>query len=348
MSDLKLISSHDHPDVARLSAAHLNSVVYHSPDGIVVMDPEGTIEYVNKASEIMFGRSTQRLLGRSFGYPVMTGDTTEIEVLHLGRPICVAEMRVVKVEWQGRTSFLATLRDVSERIQLTNKLMRTNKDLEKFASVVSHEIRAPLRNLNLLSGWLLEDHSRDLNSDATEDVQLIRKTTARMQRMVEDLVSYSRCGLRPKLAKEVDLEEVLVDALDSLHDEISSTDAHIVHDFLPTIDCNVQQMVTVFQHIISNAIAFCSNNPRIMVTVSRDNELWKISFIDNGIGVEEKFWDKIFVPFNHLHSRDDYEGTGIGLATCRKIVELHGGRIWLESEPAVGSVVHVCLPEKQT
>jgi len=255
-------------------------------------------------------------------------------------------MRIVKVNWNGSSSFLATLRDVSEHIQLTNDLVRSNKEMTKFASVVSHEIRAPLRNLHLLSGWLLEDHSDNLSVDALEDVQLMRKTSARMQRMIDDLLSYCRCGLYYEVSPDVDLEEVLVEALDSLQAEIDSKEALIVRDSLPTIDCSVQQMVTIFKHILSNAIAYCSAKPQIMVTASRQGDMWKISFLDNGIGVEKKFWDKIFVPFNHLHSKDIYEGSGIGLATCKKIVELHNGKIWLESDPGIGSAVHVCLPEK--
>ncbi|MFK7994218.1 MAG: ATP-binding protein [Granulosicoccus sp.] len=329
-----------------LGELRFDSVVKNSPDGIVVMDYEGVIQYVNRASELMFGRSKEELIGKELGYPVMSGETVEIEVLHHGRPPCVAEMRVVSIDWRGQSSLLATLRDISKRIKLTNELLRSNKELEKFASVVSHEIRAPLRNLHLLSGWLLEDHSSDLNADAMEDVELMRKTTASMQRMVEDLLHYCRAGLRHKLSSDVKLEEVLLDALDSLQEEIFSSDAQVIKDPLPTIDCNVQAMVTLFRHIISNAITYCSQKPRIMVKSSRVDGMWKISFTDNGVGVEKKYWEKIFIPFNHLQTSDTYAGSGIGLATCKKIAELHHGKIWLESDPGGGSVVHVCLPEK--
>lgn len=347
MDEVKSRTSINRSAEISTSEARFNSVVHNSPDGIVVMDSDGIIQYVNRASEIMFGHSHEILLGKSFGYPVMSGNITEIEVLQQEKAPLVAEMRVVNVDWNGQACLLATLRDISERIKLTNELVRSNRDLEKFASVVSHEIRAPLRNLHLLSGWLLEDHSADLNSDAMEDVELMRKTTARMQRMVEDLLHYSRVGLGHKVSTDVDLKDVLVDALDNLQEEIFRSDAQFVEDPLPTIDCNVSQLVTMFQHIISNAIKYCSDKPRITITASRKDDMWKISFTDNGIGVDKKYWGKIFEPFNHLHSKDFYDGTGIGLATCKKIVDLHRGKIWLESDPGVGSVVHVCLPEKR-
>jgi len=329
-----------------VSEAGFNSVVQNSPDSIVVMDSVGTIKFVNHASAIMLGYTRDKLLGKSFGCPVMFGDTTEIDVLHPARPPVVAEMRVVDVEWEGQPCLLATLRDISEHEKMTRELMQLNSDLKDFASVVSHEIRAPLRNLHMLSGWLLEDHSADLNTDALEDVQLMRKTTGRMQRMVEDLLHYSRVGLQKKISTNVDLEEVLVDALDNLQEEIFKSEAQFFHDPLPKIDCSVQQMITMFQHIISNAIAHCSLKPRITISVSHEDDMWKISFVDNGIGVEKKHWEKMFVPFNHLRAKDSTDGSGIGLATCKKIVELHQGKIWLESDIGVGSVVHLCLPKK--
>ncbi len=334
---------------AELIASELrfNNVVQNSPDGIVVTDTDGFIQYVNPASEFMFGRNKEALIGQSFGYPVMSGDTTEIEVLHPGKPHVVAEMRVVQIEWEGETGMLATLRDMSERIQLTNDLKRSNKDLESFASVVSHDIRAPLRNLHLLAGWLQQDHAGELNSDAMEDIELMRKTTTRMQRMVDDLLQYSRTtSSEGKVSTEVQLEDVLADALDILREDIFRMDAQIINDPLPTIDCNIQQMVALFRHIISNAIAYCPIKPRITITADCEDDICHLKFHDNGIGVEEKYWEKIFVPFNHLHSKDTHDGSGIGLATCKKIVDRHNGKIWLESESGVGSVVHVQLPHR--
>jgi len=327
------------------SESRFNNVVENSPDGIIVTDRQGVIKYVNPAAEKMFGRDRDALTGQSFGYPVMSGDTTEIDILNPRKPHVVAEMRAVSIEWEGEMGMLSTLRDMSERIQLTRELTRSNKDLESFASVVSHDIRAPLRNLHLLAGWLQQDHSADLNADAMEDIDLMRKTTTRMQRMVEDLLQYSRVtSAQAKISSDVHLDEVLVDAMDSLREEIFRADARIIADPLPILDCSVPQMVTLFRHILANAIAYCSTKPKVTVVVTLVDGMWQLDFTDNGIGVEDKYREKIFVPFNHLHSKDTHEGSGIGLATCKKIVERHNGRIWLESEPGVGSVLSVCLP----
>ena len=325
-----------------------DAVVHDSPDGIVVMDNTGTIQYVNPASEVLFDRTHTVLQGKPFGYPVMSGKTTDIEVLRPGKPPKVVQMRVANIRWEGRSGLLATLRDISESIRLTNELKRSNRDLEEFASVISHDIRAPLRNVSLLASWLATDHSSDLNEEALDDIALMRKTTDRMSSMVEDLLSYCRVASSKKVTKGVSLDEVLSDAIDALQEEIFKKDTQIVKDPLPSIDCNIAQMVTLFKNILANAIAYCPIKPKIVISAEGEDDMVLIRVSDNGIGIEEKFWDDVFLPFKHLYSKETHEGSGIGLATCKKIVELHNGLIWLTSEPGVGSVVHVRLPIKKS
>jgi len=329
-----------------VSAELFNAVVRNSPDAIVVTDKLGTIRYVNPASESLFGRSNSFLQGKPFGFPIVCGETTEIEILQSGKAPAIAQMRVTTIEWQGQSGMLATLRDVSESIRLTNELKRSNKDLQEFASVISHDIRAPLRNLEMLTRWLSEDHAGDLNEEALDDVSLMRKTIARMTSMVEDLLSYCRVTESDKIARNVNLQDVLVDAIDELQEEIFNKDAQIVKDSLPSLDCNIVQMVTLFRHILSNAIAYSLDKPRIVVRAELQGNTHLIRISDNGIGIEEKYWDDIFLPFNHLHSKDTHKGSGIGLATCKKIVDMHHGKIWITSELGVGSVVHITLPAK--
>jgi len=325
----------------------LDSVVRNLPDGVVVTDPEGTILFVNPAAQDMFGYSAQKLLGRSFGYPVVSGETSEIEILHPRKLPIVVEMRVANVNWESKSGLLATLRDVSTRIKLTNDLKQRNKELDNFTSILSHEIMAPLRSMHQLSGWLLEDHAADLDDDATEDVEMVRKLSSRMQRMIEDLLCYSRVNSSGPITRQVKLDEVLQDALDSLEGDIFRTDAQVVTEPLPVIDGRVRQLVTLFRHIVSNAILYCESQPSIYIDATVTARTVTLRVRDNGIGVEEEYWDRVFIPFNHLQSRDSYEGTGVGLATCRKIVELHSGSIKLESEPGKGSLVSVTLPVEQ-
>jgi len=198
----------------------------------------------------------------------------------------------------------------------------------------------------MLTRWLSEDHAGDLNEEALDDVSLMRKTIARMTSMVEDLLSYCRVTEGDKIARNVNLQDVLVDAIDELQEEIFNKDAQIVKDSLPSLDCNIVQMVTLFRHILSNAIAYSLDKPRIVVRAELQGNTHLIRISDNGIGIEEKYWDDIFLPFNHLHSKDTHKGSGIGLATCKKIVDMHHGKIWITSELGVGSVVHITLPAK--
>ncbi len=334
--------------VAELQAsnARFQNVVNSSPDGVVVTSTDAVIRFVNPAAMLMFGLSQKKLLGKPFHYSDLTGSSVEIEILQPDRAPIIAEMRVVQIEWDGQPAMLATLRDISERIQLTKDLLRSNQDLEEFASVLSHDIRAPLRNLNLLSGWLQKDHSADLNSDALEDVEMIRTTTARMQRMVDDLLHYSRVSARQKKAPNVDLNEILEDVKAALSEDIFRTAATIQNAVLPVIDCNIAQMTTLFQNLIQNSLQYCSERPEIMINAEQHDHSWLLSFADNGVGVPENSWSKVFKPFNHLQSDGDKQGAGIGLATCKKIVGTHNGKIWLESIQDHGSTVYVSLPGK--
>lgn len=326
------------------SEARFHNVVANSPDGNVVIDSDGIIRYVNAAAESIFGYDRTRLIGEVFGFPTVAGDVVEIEIIKPGGKPVLAEMRVVPIEWEESSATLATLRDVSEHSNLLSELHRSTRELEQFASVVSHDVRSPLRNLYLLTGWLLDDHAASLNMEAMEDIQLIRTTTTRMQRLLEDLLHYIRVDRVKRVARGISLDQVLDDALEQLSDDIFRSGARIEREPLPCIDCNVQQMVTFFRHILSNAIVHCERKPLIRICCSVDESSCQISVADNGIGIESRNLENVFIPFNHLHSKDQHDGSGIGLATSKKIIERHHGRIWIESDQQVGTVVQVKLP----
>jgi light-regulated signal transduction histidine kinase (bacteriophytochrome) len=326
------------------SDGNFYEVVSNSPDGIVITDKRGVIHYVNAASMILFGREFNGLVGKDFGFPIVSGDTTEIDILKQGSPAIVAEMRVVEISWRGEPALLATLRDMSERIKLNKELTRSNKDLEEFAQVISHDIKAPLRTLNLLSTWLHDDHKDSLTQEALDDLQLMRKTTNRMQKMVDDLLQYSKSNSSNKQFITVDLNLVCRDALDNLSEDVFRTNASISVDSLPSVEGDESQLVQLFQNIISNSLKYSTTQPEVKVKCTKENYYWHIIVTDNGIGIESKYLKSIFIPFNHLNSIDEYEGSGIGLATCQKIVERHQGRIWMESEYRAGSEMHVLIP----
>lgn len=328
------------------SASRFNNVVNSSPDGIVVTNSSAVILFVNPAAEVMFGLGSVKLLGKPFHYSDLSKDTVEIEVLQANRAPLIAEMRLVDIEWEGEPAMLATLRDVTERIQMNQDLTQSNKELEEFAAVLSHDIRAPLRNIDLLAGWLQKDHAANLDAEAQEDINLIKTTANRMQHMIDDLLHYSRVSARQRMLEDVSLNEVMCDALDQLSQVIFDSGANIECCDLPMIDCNPRQMKILFVHLIENSILYCESKPHIYINAQRKNHSWVIRFQDNGIGVKVELQEKIFQPFDHFRSDSDKHGIGIGLATCKKIAKIHNGEIWLESHAEQGSTVFVKLPEK--
>ena len=328
------------------SEARFQSLVQSSPDAIIVANSVGIILYVNPEAQLMFGRAENRLLGKYFGFPIATDKPTEIEVLSPDKKPVVAEMRVVEIVWDCETAFMCSIRDISLRVQLMNDLKRSNDDLDNFAGVVSQDIRAPLQNIGLLAKWLKEDQSSDFNSDAIDDVQLIVDETDRMQRMLEVLLTYSQVSAYREMTDEVNLQQVLDDALENLSSDVFRSDAEIECCQLPTLQCNPGQMVSVFQHLLSNAINYCRETPKISISCKKNSDGWIIAISDNGIGIKSENLHTVFLPFNQLRLKDDRSGTGIGLATCKKIIERHSGEIWLKSKVNKGSTFFIQMPSR--
>jgi len=194
---------------------------------------------------------------------------------------------------------------------------------------------------------LLEKRYKNkLDKDADEFVEFIVDGATRMQSMINDLLQYSRVGTRGKPFAMTDFESIMDQALVNLKVAMEENNAVVSHDPLPTLKVDSSQMVQVFQNLISNAIKFRSKEtPRVHITAKKKEFEWIFQVSDNGIGIAPEFFDRLFIIFQRLHSRSEYPGTGIGLAVCKKIVERHGGRIWVESEPDKGSSFYFSIPE---
>ncbi len=169
-----------------------------------------------------------------------------------------------------------------------------------------------------------------------------------MQKLIQDLLAYSRVSTRGMERQTLSMDTVLGYTTDMLQLAMKETDALVTHDPLPSVKADERQMTQLFQNLISNAIKFRGQQPpRIHVSATRRDDEWLFSVQDNGIGIDSQYADRIFVIFQRLHNRDEYSGTGIGLAICKKIVERHGGRIWVESEPGKGSIFFFTLPDRK-
>jgi light-regulated signal transduction histidine kinase (bacteriophytochrome) len=229
-----------------------------------------------------------------------------------------------------------------------NELERSNNELQQFAYITSHDLQEPLRTISSFTQLLEHRYKGQLDSDADEFMDYIVDAAKRMQNLINDLLQYSKVTTQAKEFKPVNVEEVLDTALQNLKSSIDENNAEITHNNLPTITADASQLVQLFQNLIGNAIKFRKPDKPPIINVSshkdEENNEYIFSVQDNGIGMEPQYAERIFVIFQRLHTRDVYSGTGIGLATSKRIVERHGGHIWVESELGVGSTFYFTIP----
>ncbi|MBC7476201.1 MAG: PAS domain-containing protein [Candidatus Sericytochromatia bacterium] len=242
------------------------------------------------------------------------------------------------IKWFG------SLTNIDDQIKNQEYLEKSNHELQQFAFISSHDLQEPLRIVNSYIQLLSKKYVDQLDSEAHEFINFAIDGINRMQSLVNDLQEYSNIVQRKVKFKPVDLEKVLENALYSLESQITDKNAKISHNKLPIINADEKQITALFQNIISNSIKYCKSQPTININVQLKYGEWVFSFKDNGIGIEPEYFEKIFLFFQRLHNRSIYQGTGMGLAICKKIVENHKGEIWVSSGYGIGSVFHFTIP----
>ena len=244
---------------------------------------------------------------------------------------------------------IAVRKQAEERLRQANEnLARSNKDLEQFAYVASHDLQEPLRTVAGFTQLLGKRYKGRLDQDADEFIEFAVQGAKRMQTLIMDLLSYSRLSTRSKPFAPTDCDAVLAEMLVTLQSAILESGAVITHDPLPTVSADPSQLRQVFQNLIGNAVKFRSGQPcKIHVSAENKDAEWVFSVHDNGIGIAREYSERIFVIFQRLHGREEYPGTGIGLSICKRVVERHGGRIWVESRPEEGSTFYFTLPAEK-
>jgi PAS domain S-box-containing protein len=276
--------------------------------------------------------------------------------LHFRFPhrIASGEIRDVEVysgpfEFQGHKLLHSIIHDVTESNRHARELERSNEELQRFAYVASHDLQEPLRSVVTFLSLLERRHGHDLPPDAKEYIGYAVTGAKRMQALIRDLLEFSRVQTAGQKPMPVDANAVLDLALIGLKARLEETEATLDRGPLPWVLADHGQLLRLFQNLIGNALKYRDpdRRPEIRVTASRDGNLWSFAVADNGIGIDKPFHDRIFGIFQRLHAQTEYEGTGIGLAICRRIVERHGGAIWVESEPGQGATFRFTLKAAQ-
>jgi PAS domain S-box-containing protein len=232
----------------------------------------------------------------------------------------------------------------------TAELTRSNKELEQFAYIASHDLQEPLRQVRAYVQLLRDRHADKFDGKAGQYFQFVQDGASRMSDLVRGLLDYSRVGARDVQRQPVPSQQAMEVALDNLQASIAESRARITHDELPTVLAEPTQLAQLFQNLIGNAVKFrrYGQEPQIHVGCRRNGGEWVFQVKDNGIGIDPEYHEKVFLIFQRLHGRDKFPGTGIGLAICKKIVEQHGGKIWIESNPGEGATFCFTLPEEKT
>ncbi|HJT90143.1 MAG TPA: PAS domain S-box protein, partial [Bryobacteraceae bacterium] len=353
----------------RRSVAYNRSLIEASLDPLVTISPEGKITDVNRATENITGCGREQLIGSDFcdyftdpekariGYQQVfrEGSVQDYELeIRCGsgktKPV-LYNASVYRDETGEIGGIFAAARDITARKRAeqaleekARDLARSNADLEQFAYVASHDLQEPLRMVANFTQLLAERYRTQLGAEGAEFVAYAVDGATRMQTLIQDLLMYSRVGTRGKSFEPTDCNEILGQAVANLQVAIRETGALVSHSELPVIRADASQFLQLLQNLIGNAIKFRGEStPQVHVSAGRQGVFWQFSVRDNGIGIDPRFADRIFVIFQRLHSRGEYPGTGIGLALCKKIVERHGGRIWVESEPGKGSTFNFTL-----
>jgi len=347
------------------TGAYTRSLIEASLDPLVTISPEGKVTDANRATETATGYSREELIGTDFsnyftepekareGYrQAFEKGSVKNYALDLrhqdgGVTAVLYNTSVYRDETGKAVGVFAAARDITEQRRVEEELASSNKELEHFAYVASHDLQEPLRMVSSYTQLLEKRYKGKLDADADEFIRYVVDGASRMQGMINALLAYSRVGRQGKAFEPTDCNVILDNALTNLEVAITESKAEVTHDPLPTVVADAAQLTEVFQNLISNGIKFHGEDlPRIHVGAEQKEDRWLFSVRDNGIGIDPQYHDRLFAIFQRLHSKTEYPGTGIGLALCKRVVELHGGRIWVESEVGKGSTFYFTIPMK--
>ncbi|MDB5563086.1 MAG: sensor signal transduction histidine kinase [Hyphomicrobiales bacterium] len=350
-----------------------------APDAMVISDFDGRILLVNAETARLFGYRREELVGRAIetlmperfqtmhhGYAARSrtrsmGEGLELAGLRKDGTEFPIEMSSTPAKMPDGMLIVSVIRDVAERRHAemalrareealerrAAELTRSNADLEQFAYIAAHDLQEPLRMVASYTQLLARRYQGRLDADADEFIAYAVDGAQRMQLLIADLLTYCRVGTAGTAPRETSSVEALHRALLNLEGAMLQSGAVVSNGVMPNVTADPAQLTQLFQNIVGNAIKYRgSRPPRVHVSAARSPAgEWVFSIADNGMGIDAQYFDKIFAMFQRLHRRDEFSGTGIGLTLCKKIIERHGGRIWVESDGESGSTFHFALPD---
>jgi PAS domain S-box-containing protein len=355
--------------------AKLAAIVESSDDAIIGKTLDGVISTWNIGAQRIFGYTAAEVVGRHITIlipPERQHEEANIQE-RLARGNRIDHFETVRVAKDGRKIDVSLtvspiknaageivggskiVRDITARKRAeeslatqAEELARSNLDLERFAYVASHDLQEPMRTVQSFAQLLQRSCGDSLKGDAAEYLNYMVGGVQRMQKLINDLLAYSRVGSQGAAFAPADCKEICAKVLENLKASIESNRAKITVDPLPVVVGDATQLGQIFQNLLVNAIKFHGNRtPQIHVSVKEAAHEWVFSVADNGIGIAPEYFERIFIIFQRLHTIEEYGGTGIGLAICKKIAERHGGRIWLESKVGKGSTFHFSIPKRE-
>ena len=350
-----------------------------APDAMVVVNQGGEIVLLNLQAEKQFGYHRDELVGHKVKNIIPEGFAERLiaDALRSAED-ALAQQIGTGIELYGRRKdgsdfpieimlsplesaegilVTAAIRDITTRkkaeadlLQKVEELNRSNEELGQFAYVASHDLQEPLRMVASYTQLLSRRYKGKLDSDADEFIFFAMDGASRMQRLIQDLLAYSRVGTKGKDLLDTSSEEALEQAVINLRGAVEESGALVTHDPLPTVLADEMQLIQLFQNLVGNAIKYQSPGvPRVHISAAKNGgKKWIFAVQDNGLGIDSEYFGKIFGMFQRLHKREEFAGTGIGLAICKKIVERHGGNISVESQPGHGSTFRFALAESET